>query len=51
MAQVAFLLGAQFEDSEMQQPYEAIRKAGHDTVIIGLKAGVKWRASRSRSPM
>lgn len=39
MAKVAFLLGPQFEDSEMQKPYDAIREAGHETVIIGLKAG------------
>lgn len=39
MATFAFLLGQQFEDSEMSEPYEAVRKEGHDAVIIGLKAG------------
>ncbi|PZE22358.1 type 1 glutamine amidotransferase domain-containing protein [Paenibacillus xerothermodurans] len=39
MAKVAFLLAPQFEDSEMQKPYDAVREAGHETVIIGLKAG------------
>ncbi|MEK8128180.1 type 1 glutamine amidotransferase domain-containing protein [Paenibacillus filicis] len=39
MKKVAFLLAAQFEDSEMQKPYEAIKAAGHEAVIIGLKKG------------
>jgi protease I len=39
MKKVAFLLANQFEDSEMQKPYEAIQQAGHETVIIGLKKG------------
>lgn len=39
MKKVAFLLSNEFEDSEMQKPYEAIKQAGHETVIIGLKKG------------
>jgi protease I len=39
MKKVAFLLAGQFEDSEMQKPYEAIKESGHETVIIGLKKG------------
>jgi protease I len=39
MKKVAFLLASQFEDSEMQKPYEAIKESGHETVIIGLKKG------------
>lgn len=49
MARVAFLLGPQFEDSEMQEPYEAVRKAGHDTVIIGLKAGEKLEGKQKKA--
>ena len=37
MAKVAFLLASNFEDSEMKNPYEAIKEAGHQAVIIGLK--------------
>ncbi|GMA62611.1 hypothetical protein GCM10025859_30510 [Alicyclobacillus fastidiosus] len=37
MKRVAFLLANEFEDSEMQKPYEAIKGAGHQTVIIGIK--------------
>jgi protease I len=39
MARIAFLLGPQFEDSEMQKPFTAVRDAGHETSIIGLQAG------------
>jgi protease I len=39
MAKVAFLLGQQFEDSEMSVPYEAVKDNGHEAVIVGLKAG------------
>ncbi len=40
MAKVAFLLASDFEDSEMINPYEAIKEAGHETVIIGTEKGV-----------
>ncbi|MFD2673504.1 type 1 glutamine amidotransferase domain-containing protein [Marinicrinis sediminis] len=39
MAKVAFLLGPQFEDSEMKNPYDAVKEAGHEAVIIGLTKG------------
>lgn len=41
MAKVAFLLAPDFEDSEMKNPYEEMKRAGHDTVIIGNESGVK----------
>ncbi|WP_249869140.1 type 1 glutamine amidotransferase domain-containing protein [Oceanobacillus saliphilus] len=37
MAKVAFLLASDFEDSEMRNPYEAIKKAGHEVTIVGNK--------------
>ncbi|MEW4426556.1 MULTISPECIES: type 1 glutamine amidotransferase domain-containing protein [Paenibacillus] len=39
MSKVAFLLANDFEDSEMQVPYDEVKKAGHEVEIIGLKAG------------
>ncbi|MDO7908095.1 type 1 glutamine amidotransferase domain-containing protein [Paenibacillus sp. JX-17] len=39
MSKVAFLLADQFEDSEMQVPYDEVKKAGHDVDIIGLNKG------------
>ncbi|MDL4843089.1 type 1 glutamine amidotransferase domain-containing protein [Aquibacillus rhizosphaerae] len=39
MADVAFLLADQFEDSEMDNPYKALEEAGHTITIIGLENG------------
>lgn len=41
MAKVAFLLAGGFEDSEMKNPYDAVKEAGHGAVIIGLEKGAK----------
>lgn len=41
MAKVAFLLAPDFEDSEMKNPYDEVKKAGHETVIIGNARGVE----------
>jgi len=41
MAKVAFLLTGGFEDSEMVNPYEAIKEAGHETLIIGFEKGAE----------
>jgi protease I len=36
---VAFILDEMFEDSEFKVPYERVREAGHEPVIVGLEAG------------
>ena len=41
MAKVAFIVGEMFEDSEFQVPYDRVKEAGHDAVVIGLEAGKK----------
>jgi protease I len=41
MAKVAFIVGEMFEDSEFQFPYDRVKEAGHEPVIIGLKSGAK----------
>ncbi|MBS4208225.1 type 1 glutamine amidotransferase domain-containing protein [Bacillus sp. FJAT-50079] len=46
MAKVAFLLADNYEDSEMVHPYEEIKKAGHETVIIGLEKGVDCKGKK-----
>jgi protease I len=38
MARVAFIVGEMFEDSELQVPYDKVRAAGHDPVLIGVEA-------------
>ncbi len=35
---VACVLAKDFEDSEFKEPYDALRNAGHDVTIVGMKA-------------
>ncbi|GAA5027028.1 type 1 glutamine amidotransferase domain-containing protein [Actinopolymorpha pittospori] len=39
MAKVAFLVDQIFEDSEFQVPYDVVRDAGHEAVVVGMRAG------------
>jgi protease I len=41
MARVAFLLADDFEDSEFRVPYDKVRAAGHEPVVIGVRAGIQ----------
>ena len=41
MAKVAFIMDEMFEDSEFRVPYDRVKEAGHDPVIVGLEAGKK----------
>ncbi|MDQ3958474.1 MAG: type 1 glutamine amidotransferase [Actinomycetota bacterium] len=41
MAKIAFILDEMFEDSEFQIPYERVKEAGHEPVIVGLESGKK----------
>jgi deglycase len=38
-ARVAFLVDEDFEDSELRIPYDRIKDAGHEVVIVGIEAG------------
>lgn len=48
MAKVAFLLDNAFEDSEMEKPYEAIKEAGHDVVIVGNEKGTLCEGKKKK---
>ena len=39
MAKVAFIMDEMFEDSEFRVPYDRVKEAGHEPVVIGLEAG------------
>ncbi|MCP3059288.1 type 1 glutamine amidotransferase [Myxococcus sp. K38C18041901] len=39
MARIAFILADDFEDAEFRVPYDRVKEAGHEAVIIGLEAG------------
>ena len=41
MARVAFIVDEMFEDSEFRVPFDRVKEAGHEPVIIGLEAGKK----------
>ncbi|MFD1772836.1 type 1 glutamine amidotransferase domain-containing protein [Paenibacillus rhizophilus] len=49
MSKVAFLLAAQFEDSEMKVPYDAVKGAGHEADIIGLKKGEMLKGKKGEA--
>ena len=46
MAKVAFVLGPDFEDSEFRKPYDAIRQAGHEVVVVGVEAGKELKGKK-----
>ena len=49
MSKVAFLLADQFEDSEMKTPYDAVKEAGHQADIIGLKQGQEIKGKQGKA--
>ena len=36
---IACVLDSGFEDSEFKKPFDGLRQAGHEVVVVGLKAG------------
>jgi protease I len=41
MARIAFLVADMFEDSEFTQPYERVKEAEHEAVVVGASAGAE----------
>ena len=39
MAKIAFIVGDMFEDSEFRFPYDRVKEAGHEPVIVGVEPG------------
>jgi protease I len=48
MAKVAFIVDELFEDSEFRVPYERVKDAGHEPVIVGLEAGKRIEGKKGR---
>jgi len=46
MARIAIPIGEDFEDSEFQEPYDRLLKAGHSVVVIGLEPGATVRGKK-----
>jgi len=48
MAKIAALVGEMFEDVEYAEPVKEFRKAGHEVVNVGLKAGATVKGERGK---
>ena len=46
---IACVLDSDFEDSEFQEPYQAFKDAGHEVVVIGLKAGAQLTGKKGQA--
>src|SRR5262245_7823984 len=48
MARIAFVVGEDFEDSELRVPLDGLREAGHEIEILGTAAGTIVHGKRGR---
>ncbi|MCP3139627.1 type 1 glutamine amidotransferase domain-containing protein [Pyxidicoccus xibeiensis] len=48
MARIAFIVANDFEDSEFRVPYDRVRQAGHEAVIIGIEAGKQLKGKKGK---
>ena len=48
MARVAFILDNVFEDSEFRVPYDRVKEAGHEPVVIGLEKGKRIEGKKGK---
>jgi len=46
MARIAFVLAADYEDSEFRRPWEAVRTSGHEGTIVGRRRGEEVSGKR-----
>jgi len=46
---IACVLDSDYEDSEFQKPYDSLRKAGHEVVVIGFEAGKEIGGKKGQS--
>lgn len=49
MSRIVMPVGEGFEDSEFQVPYDRLRSAGHEIVIVGIEAGQVVKGKRGES--
>jgi protease I len=49
MSTIAMLVGEGYEDSEFQVPYERLREAGHEVVVVGSERGSTVHGKRGNS--
>lgn len=51
MARIAFIVANDFEDSEFRVPYDKVRQAGHEAVIIGVEAGKQLKGKKGKETL
>jgi protease I len=51
MSKVAVVITDMFEDSEYTKPAEALKKAGHELVHVGLKSGETVKGKKQGTPV
>lgn len=48
MTKVAFIMDDMFEDSEFRVPFDSVKEAGYEPVVIGLDAGKKLEGKKGK---
>lgn len=48
MANILFVLGEDFEDSEFRKPYDGLKAKGHSIDVVGAKAGVTVNGKKGK---
>jgi protease I len=48
MARVAFVVDSMFEDAELRVPWDRLRQAGHQTVLVGSRPGERLEGKRRK---
>jgi len=49
VAKVAFIFDEMFEDSELEIPYERVKQAGHEPVLVGIEANKEVTGKRGKA--
>ncbi|WP_224246902.1 type 1 glutamine amidotransferase domain-containing protein [Hyalangium gracile] len=48
MARIMFIVDSDFEDSEFRVPYDRVKQAGHEAVIVGIEAGKQLKGKKGK---
>lgn len=51
MARMMFIVASDFEDSEFRVPYDEVRQAGHEAVIVGMEAGKPIKGKKGKETL
>ena len=51
MARIAFIVASDFEDSEFRVPYDEVKKAGHEAVIVGVETGKPLKGKKGQETL